>query len=179
MPIYSGIGPREIPTVVSTTLREIAKQLSPTGWIMRSGTQKKGADGSFEKGASQQQLFLPWEGFQGRRSNGINCGMLPPCLLSYRLAMWSYEADPHGSKKPQWKDLKKTTKLLMIRNVPVILGEYLNRPSDCVITWFPPDYDGGTMHAVRIARAFNVPVFNVHNYEDQVALCKFTWEIEQ
>lgn len=169
MKYYAGIGPRTTPADVQAVMTDIAKQLVPTGWCLRSG-HAKGADQAFEKGAVNKQIFLPWEGFNGGYSNGTDMAVLPVSAKQLEIARTHH---------PAWERCSSGAIQLLARNVPIILGETLDDPVTCVITWLPePGYQGGTIHALRIASTYGVPVFDINQREDQTALCKFILSIE-
>jgi hypothetical protein len=49
-----------------------------------------------------------------------------------------------------------------------VLGNYGNDPVEFVICWTSNGKDsGGTGQAIRIAKAFDIPVFNLYNKEDK------------
>src|SRR5215217_6010795 len=65
---YTGIGSRKTPRSVMNEMTEIARVLEEHGYILRSGGAG-GADSAFEKGVKvheNAEIFLPWEGFEGR-----------------------------------------------------------------------------------------------------------------
>jgi hypothetical protein len=164
MKFYAGIGPRKTPEPIQKIMSSIAAQMYASNWTLRSG-HAAGADEAFEVGTPQKQIFLPWEGFRGGRSNGKYMGHLVPSQKQMQIA-----EDHH----PAWHRCNNVVRLLLARNVPIILGETLEDPVKCVITWLPPQYQGGTSHALRIASTWGIPVFNIHLPEDQKALVAFT-----
>jgi hypothetical protein len=169
MKFYAGIGPRTTPKDVQEVMTDIAKQLVPTGWCLRSG-HAVGADQAFENGAANKQIFLPWEGFNGANSNGTDTAVVPVTSRCVEIA---------ASHHPAWDRCTDGAKRLLCRNVPIILGETLDDPVTCVITWLPePTYQGGTRHALNIASSYGVPVFDLNQRQDQTDLCKFILNVE-
>lgn len=169
MKYYAGIGPRKTPTDVQHIMTDIARQLVPTGWCLRSG-YANGADRAFGRGAVHQQIFLPWNGYNGATSNGIDKACLEPSKQQLDIA-----EDSH----PAWEKCSPEARVLLARNVPIILGETLDDPVECVITWTPEaNYQGGTAHALRIASNYGVPVFNMRYRDDQTAMCRFILNVE-
>lgn len=163
MKYYAGIGPRSSPSDVTHSMTSIARQLSPTGWCLRSGNAT-GADQAFQKGAIHKNIFLPWNGFNGGYTNHQDTVYLPPCDKQIEIA---------ARHHPAWERCSSGAKALLARNVPIILGEHLDDPVEMVITWFPEGYSGGTTHALRIASTYGVPVFNIRELEDQSNMVKF------
>lgn len=169
MKFYAGIGPRIMPADVRAVMTDIAKQLVPTGWCLRSG-HAVGADLAFEQGAVNKQIFLPWEGFNGANSNGTDTAVVPVTAKTVEIA---------ASHHPGWDNCTDGAKRLLCRNVAIILGEALDDPVTCVITWLPePKYQGGTRHALNIASTYGVPVFDLNQREDQIAMTRFIWDVE-
>ena len=176
MKYYAGIGPRKVEKPIQDIATSIAKQLSPTGWCLRSG-YARGMDQAFSRGAINQNIFLPWDGYNHGYVNGIDRAVRKITHDQIKIAANAYvmlnHEDIYEGNKPQWNQLKDTTKSLLCRNVPIILGENLDDPVKMVVTYLPTDYVGGTAHALWIAKEHNVPVFNYFHEQDQNDLCKF------
>ena len=67
--------------------------------------------------------------------------------------------------------MRHGVKKLHTRNVAQVLGDDCSSPADAVICWTPDGSDsGGTGQAIRIAWAYNIRVFNLH---DEEILAKF------
>lgn len=162
---YAGIGPRKTPEHIQNLMTDLAEQLSETDWCLRSG-HATGADQAFGRGATLAQVFLPWEGYNDARSDNERFGHLEVSEKQYEIARTHH---------PAWDKCSDGARLLLCRNVPIILGESLEDPAKCVITWTPdPNYRGGTTHALKIASTYGVPVFDVRKPADFEALCVFT-----
>lgn len=175
--IYAGIGPRHgIDQATLNIMSSIATQLGKDGWILRSG-DAIGCDRAFQKGAPHRQVFLPHTGYNGSTPNGIDKAVRLIDQHQIDIAQKAYERN-QGSK-PDWFDLKQSTLELLCRNVPVILGENLDEPVNCVITAMPMGYAGGTLHAITIAEMHGVSVFNILQEEDQNLLIEFVSKTEK
>jgi hypothetical protein len=150
MKYYAGIGSRETPAEIQTKMTEIAKRLSRLPYCLRSGGAD-GADAAFELGATHKQIFLPWNGFNGKKADGVN--YLVPEFNSY-----------HTNKyHPKPSALSDGALRLMSRNAYQVLGPALNDPVDFVLCWTKDGAaSGGTGQAIRIARAYSIPVFNLN-----------------
>lgn len=125
-------------------------------------------------------MILPWEGFNGAPTDDPRF-MIPvwhtPTLLDVAAAAWAMDPQVLSGSKPSWYQLKETTKLLMARNVCQVLGMELRSKdhAQMVICWTPNAAGGGgTGQAIRIARMFKIPVFDLASEYDQRALCEFT-----
>ncbi len=146
-PIYAGIGSRETPDAICSLMTRIAEALRDTGWLLRSGAAR-GADEAFEAGAGDaKEIWLPWKGFRGHAST------LVPSPEAFRLA-----AQYH----PAWHACSPAAKALHARNGHQALGLDLQSPVAFVAAWTHKGCgQGGTGQAIRIARAYGIPVFDL------------------
>lgn len=162
--IYAGIGSRKTPPEYCRVMTDIARQLSPTGWLLRSGAAA-GADSAFERGARHKEIHLPWDGYNNVRANDTTHIVPRPTPEI---------ADVAARYHPAWEKLSDAVKLLMCRNATIVLGTDLARHAKMVVCWTEGGkLNGGTAHGIKIAHAFDIPVFNIALPEDQVKLCKF------
>jgi len=144
---YAGIGARETPLDITNKMAEIATQLSRHDYILRSGGAD-GADHAFEIGAKDKsQLFLPWEGFKGKK------GIVPPLNIEM---VEKYHPKPSRLSAAGLK--------LMSRNSYQVLGPNLDDPVEFVLCWTKDGKaSGGTGQALRIAKDYQIPIFNLKN----------------
>ena len=154
---YTGIGSRDTPEPILKKMRACSKRLKELGFTLRSGGAS-GADEVFECKAGQSaEIYLPFDGFERKRDNGyqfINAQFLP----SYSQAM-KMASDYH----PNWDACSGGAKKMHTRNVFQILGQGLDKPSLFVVCWTKDGKaSGGTGQALRIAKAYDVPVFNLY-----------------
>lgn len=150
MRYYAGIGSRETPPDILEFMEHAASRLSRRGYRLRSGAAH-GADTAFARGAGPSAvIYLPWAGFNGRKT-GIVCGNT--------LWMRSVAEDHH----PAWDRCHRTAKALHTRNVAQVLGHDQSvPPSEFVACWTREGSGrGGTGQAIRIARSFGIPVFDL------------------
>lgn len=147
---YTGIGSRSTPKSVCNSFTEIAKVLHKYGFILRSG-YAEGADIAFEKGAYiRKEIYLPWHGFNGAPDYH------PYYVVNSRKAM-EIAAQHH----PAWNRCSPAARKLHARNSHQILGLNLNNPSLFVLCWTPEGSGrGGTGQALRIAKNYNIPIFD-------------------
>jgi hypothetical protein len=150
--VYAGIGSRETPPTILALMRGIARELAVRGFVLRSGGAH-GADSAFEAGAGAAcEIVLPWHGFNGRR--GPTAHVLDP--LDGRVR--AIAAEHH----PAWRRLSAASAKLITRNTFQVLGRSLDAPSAFVLCWTKEAAGGGgTGQALRIARAYGVPVFDL------------------
>lgn len=138
---YAGIGSRETPEAVCEQMAAIAKELWALGYTLRSGGAH-GADTAFETGANgRSQIFRPHH-------------VTPQAL------------DLAARFHPRWEKCSDPSRLLLARNGFQVLGADLKTPSKFVICWTKDGGpSGGTGQALRIAAAYAIPVFNMHDPE--------------
>lgn len=171
MKIYAGIGSRETPDHIAELMYEIAWKMADLGWVLRSGGAP-GADRAFQRGCEayhiankisnyNQEIFLPWEGFNGLHVNADTGHLIP-----YNSEAASIAETYH----PRYKTLSRNAKLLMNRNSCQILGVDLKTPVKFVVCWTPDASlgktskdTGGTGQALRIAFAYGIPIYNLGN----------------
>lgn len=150
MRYYAGIGSRETPPEVLELMTSVARALQAAGWRLRSGGAD-GADSAFAQGAGPDaDIYLPWPGFNNV-NDGIACGDVP--------WMRAIAETFH----PAWGSCKRGARALHTRNVAQVLGHVIDGPrSEMVICWTRNGSgQGGTGQAIRIARHYGVPVFDL------------------
>lgn len=145
---YAGIGSRDTPARIQTHMTNLAAALSFKGYTLRSGGAE-GADKAFERGASSAEIYVPWV----KRNDPINY-LTPPDE--------AWAASIAEQFHPAWVNLTSTIKKVIARNTCQVLGRGPDGPkSKFVLCWTPGGkHVGGTSQAIRIANAYNIPVFN-------------------
>lgn len=147
---YAGIGSRQTPAQMLAFMSKIAARLEAIGYILRSGGAD-GADSAFEAGVTDPahaQIFLPWRGFNGRSGQFTGA---PPA--AYEMA---------ENFHPNWDACSRGARALHARNCQQILGPQLDSPVDFVVCWTPGGSgSGGTGQAIRLARASEIPVYDL------------------
>jgi hypothetical protein len=161
---YTGIGSRKTPLPILSIMERIAYRLRMDGWILRSG-HAQGADQAFARGAGPDAwIFLPWPTFNSDTDYlGARVKTVP------RQEAFQVAAKFH----PRWDKLQPQIKPLHARNVHQVLGENLDTPSTFVIGWTPGgNGKGGTGQAYRVARGYNVPVFDLYRPDHRARIEK-------
>lgn len=135
---YAGIGSRDTPLITLELMTVLAAHLRERGMMLRSGGAR-GADTAFYNGvrsATHAEVFYADHA--------------------------TPEAFDHAAKyHPAWEKCNGTTQVLHARNSMIMLGRYLNDPVDFVVCWTPGGQAvRGTGQALRIAKAYEIPVFN-------------------
>lgn len=163
MKYYTGIGSRSTPIEVQKRFTSIAAKLNDLGYILRSGGAD-GADSAFEQGATENKnIYLPWRGFNGSNSNLILPNPIPENIANIASTIYI-----------NWDHAVDSVKKLHARNVYQVLGHSLTHPSDFIVCWTDrPLFDsGGTMFAVQLAKVYDIPVYNFHEYADEMRFNK-------
>jgi predicted NAD-dependent protein-ADP-ribosyltransferase YbiA (DUF1768 family) len=147
---YAGIGSRETPDDIFAKFSTLAGRLAKLGFVLRSGGAE-GADTAFQLGCAAQlgkmDIYLPWPGFNNNTSNLYN-------ITPEAMAM---AAKFH----PAWANLSDGAKKLQARNCYQVLGYNLKSPSTFVVCYTKGGKgEGGTGQAIRIAKHYNIPVFD-------------------
>jgi hypothetical protein len=95
----------------------------------------------------KKNIFLPWKGFNGSKSLLYNS--------TPEAVQLAYQYHPLGNK------LSGPALALMARNGHQVLGKDLLTPVKFVLYWTVDSTKGGTSQALRIAKAYEIPTFNV------------------
>ena len=150
MKCYAGIGSRESPKDILAIMTRVASKLAKAGYTLRSGGAG-GADNAFEAGVQldiNKQIFLPWQGFNGRNSH-----FSKPTEAAYVMA---------ASFHPAWDRCSRGAQALHARNCHQVLGYDLLSPVEFVMCWTRDGKDtGGTGQAMRIAMANDIRIWNL------------------
>lgn len=152
MKIYTGIGSRSTPENILGLIHQVSKKLDDMGFLLRSGGAN-GADSAFEEFSNNKEIYLPWNGFNGRKHDGISYFTYTQC--SGNLIAEETVTDFH----PKPNALTNAGRKLMARNAMQILGRDCESPTDVVICW--TNETGGTNQALRIAKSHNIPILNL------------------
>lgn len=177
---YAGIGSRSTPEYILDLMRQLGEKLREDRMILRTG-HAFGADQAFEYGAgSAAQIFLPWPTFNqdvGFVASRDEKGMLAHPKIyddptsEARIAAASFH--------PMWDGLTPAVQKLIARNTHQILGpkpQSRPTPVEFVICWTPGGADvGGTGQALRIARHWDIPIYNLANEDDYDVAFEWAW----
>jgi hypothetical protein len=168
MKVYTGIGSRETPGLILALMGRISARMDRLGFTLRSGGAD-GADAAFEANSRRKEIFLPWNGFNGRYHDGKSHFDYLLCP-GRELAQESVERFHPAPSRLYDKGRK-----LMARNAMQVLGRDCKSPTDVVICWTKNGKDvGGTSQAIRIARFHNIPVLNLGNPATETYFTAFT-----
>jgi hypothetical protein len=181
MKYYAGIGSRQITPKIQYEMTKLAIELSHMGYTLRSGNAT-GSDQAFASGATKAQIWLPWRDFEkefqdehpdhGYRLVGDEC-----CPGEPDPEAWDSVEKFHPNYKNMVK-LKGTAQeqkyykfmRFMSRNYRQVRG-WGEPDSEFVVCWTEDGLDkGGTAQALRIARHFDIPIFNMFNMTSEEIL---------
>lgn len=158
---YAGIGSRETPLEITDEMLEFAADMTLGNYVLRSGGAD-GADHAFEAGcdwaSGKKQIFLPWSGFNNRKATArIGSEMFG--VFDYVSAEAMSLAEKHH---PAWHAMGRGARALHARNGYQVLGPTLNEPVEFVVCWTRGGSGaGGTGQALRIAKAYSIPVYDL------------------
>lgn len=153
MTTYAGIGSRRAPHDILGLCTRIARCMVKRDWILRSG-HAIGCDQAFELGACEEsEVFLPWKDYESEvpLRGGF---MIMPTVEALQMV-------PEYHPAPE--RLSMAVARLHARNCHIILGPHLNEPVDRVICWTADESRGGTSFGLRMARALDIPIHNLHD----------------
>lgn len=155
MRYYAGIGSRESPFDIQLMMYDLGAKLG-NKYCLRSGNAI-GADVSFENGCDSVNGFK--EIFVQK-----DC---------------TEKAEEYSSKfHPAWYKCNFGTRKKHGRNAMIILGRNLDSPVERVICWCIEEdgkYSGGTGQGIRIAKANNIPVYNLYIEQVRIKFEKFIY----
>ena len=170
MKYYAGVGSRETPREVLMQMTMLARSLETLGYVLRSGGAK-GADSAFAAGVKHtenKEIFLPWRGFNGVPD--AECASYDVCRDAQHIARQHH---------PKYDELPKAAQKLISRNTYQVLGKTLDNPAEFVIGWTQGGTGkGGTGQAYRIAKAMDIPVFDLDVPEDRLKLSRLILDMK-
>ena len=138
---YAGIGARASPSHIKEFMTKIGSYFGTKGLILRSGGAY-GADIAFE----------------------IGCDIRKGTKEIYTVESDIPKEAFNIAKKfhPVWDELNEYTKRLHGINAMIILGPELSTPVKLVVCYTCDGlFSGGTGIAMHIAKAYNIPIFNL------------------
>jgi len=170
MDTYTGIGSRKTPTKYLLYMYAVARVLENNGYMLYSGGAE-GADTAFFNGVHDKiytKIFLPWNGFNGLRSQYT----IPDQAVEIARTL-----------HPVFDSLSQGTQKLHSRNVQQILGHDLHHPTNFVVCYTDDGVEtadkvtsktGGTGTAIKLASLHGIPVFNLRNKDAERRLSLYT-----
>jgi len=142
MKYYAGIGSRKTPDDILKKMVDIADDLEKRGYTLRSGGAE-GADQAFEFGVDKDENKEILRAADATEE-GIELASL---------------------HHPAWHMCSDYARKLHGRNAMIIMGPDLMKPVEFVICWTPDEERGGTALGIRIAKKFEIPIYNLTKTE--------------
>lgn len=151
------MGNKEPPEEILSKIRSLIPFLESKGFTIRTG-----ADGVIEETADavavKKEFIIPWKGFNEKESP----------------LYWSIERAHHIAKMfhPTYDQMKKGVHGILAKNARMVMGHKMMSPATLFIVWTPDGVEkakevvaatGFSGHAIKIACAAGVPVFNLGN----------------
>ena len=153
---YAGIGSRNCSRVYYDIMVRIGEFLASNDYVLRSGGAF-GSDSAFETGCDNvhgtKQIFLPWKGFNDKFG-----------IVVHNQRAWQLARKFH----PNFDNLSAGAKSLHARNSCQIFGEnvlFKDKVRFVVCYTEHGKMSGGTSQALRIAKHYNIPIFNIGSYK--------------
>ena len=157
---FAGIGARRIPRAQAKVMRNACMIYACAGHAAHHGGAN-GADKACDNGyriiaPNNLEVFIPYDGY-----NAFYIKQ-PEVTLGTSDAAYKIAKDHH----PAWDRVSSIGKQLHSRNSHIILGHDLQSPVDFILCWTPDaKIVGGTGQALRIAKNYNIKVFNLADKE--------------
>ncbi len=149
---YAGIGSSDVKesSYLTSLIREIVELLSGKGFTLRSGGAS-GIDSIFERYVDgSKEIYLPYKGFNGNGSEFYEISE-----DSKRIAVQFH---------PMGKGLLNSSSInFHARNVYQVLGYELDKRCEFLIVWCKDEETGGTSQAIRIAKGYGIPYYNLYS----------------
>ncbi len=161
MKYYTGIGSRDTPKEILEIMTKFAVILEKEGYTLRSGGAT-GADEAFAKDVSNKEIFLPWENFNGLKSD----------FIGNKDEAYEIAKNIH----PAWDKCSTGAKKLHSRNIHQLFGWDMcpKTYSQFVICWTKDGkIQGGTATVIKLAIKENIQVINLGNVKDYKIILSF------
>ena len=147
---YAGVGSRKTPPDILKIMYRVGKALRQKHYVLHTGGAM-GADKAFMEGVGSPTPEGP---------NVMT--VFDPSMTSATVHPEAYEVAEHYH--PNWAACNDFAKACHARNVQIVLGVFLRNPVNFVVCWTEDGKEvGGTAQAMRVARDYAIPVFNLAN----------------
>ncbi len=170
---YSGVGARKTPGPVLDLMFQIGLSAARKGLRLRSGGAD-GADLAFEEGAASAclgaawEVYIPWPGYNNIDASAEGFHVLKSSHVERNLTLL---VESGAMSRSHRNSLSSGAAALHARNCHVVLGIDLASPSSFLVCWTPGGEDtGGTGTAIRLARHYEIPVYNLFSERDRQLL---------
>lgn len=170
---FAGVGPRNTPSDVLAEMTAMGELFASLNWIGCSGFGQGADQAWLEKVPhKQQEVWLPWGNYNRAQldtDKEKRFRILVPTEVMNSIASKHYAQN--------WNAASQGVRLLMMRNVAIMLGNHGNQPVDLVAYWQSEENEfsmfGGTNHGIRVAVEAGIPCFNIRKQKDVDAMSAF------
>jgi len=165
MKTYAGIGSRDLVWEGVDQAPIIVEKMTPYMEVLREfmlySGGASGADVLFEMlhYPGEVKIFLPYKGFNKSKSK------------YYNITQEAKDLAKHYHPAPQY--LNDNNINFLARDCYQVLGYDLKSPIDFIICWTPNELQGGTSQALRIAKDYDIPYFNLFHDDAHIKLGKY------
>jgi hypothetical protein len=152
---YAATGNKDMPETMKPVIQRIGKNLEKAGYLLRTGGMD-GLEDVIEKSVTRLELHLPWKDFDKKQSK-----------LTFTSEFVKGVAKMFH---PTFDALKPVIQTFLAKNVRLLLGKEGKSPALFLIVWTDDGAElsrevtfrtGNSGHAINIANAMRIPVFNL------------------
>jgi len=165
----------DAPEHIGRLFVEIGERLKQAGYTIRT-TGLEGPDIETAK-IPDAEVYIPWKGFRGIENN-----FSFPSDESKILAIQFQPAFRPGDRLPEGDDLRKTFMAFLSVNIRALQGQRMNSPASLLIVWSKDGCEharnrsaetGNVGHAISVASAMHIPIFNLNRSDAKDRLYRF------
>lgn len=143
---YAGIGDKKLPPQLPQIIQKVARGLQEEGYCLRNNGMD-GAEREFMKGVSDKQLILPWNSFNGLKSQ---YNTAPEAALQIAYNHINLYGDMSHSKQE-----------IMLAKIQTVLGVDCKTPVDMVVCYSFDELYGESAQMVSLAKAYQIEIVNL------------------
>lgn len=152
---YAALGNKDAEQSILDSFKRIVTKLEENGYIARTGGME-GIEELVERTAANHELYLPWKSFASKESK-----------FTYNNPLVQGIAKKFH---PSWDNLKPPLQAFLSKGVRVLCGQNCNSLALFLLCWSKDGVDNvkdktyesaNVGHAVAVAAAHHIPVFNL------------------
>ena len=166
---YGIMGNKDAPPKIIDDLVRIARKLSENGFTLRTGAME-GIEQIVDGAVGNGELYLPWRDFGGKDSkNTFNSPLAKGIAKKF-------------AANVNWETLKPPVQAFLCKNVRVLTGQNCNSLALFLLCWSEDGAEtaiektfatGNIGHAIAVAAAHRIPVFNLGKPDAEQRLFTF------
>lgn len=177
--IYVGIGTNDVPQEILYLMSFISNFLSKKGYILRT----KGSTASekeFLKAHNyfntKKEIFIPTQTYKDIECNNIDIFCLKSSYVDYNNAEIVARKIWNNTNNISYDKLDNFTKSYLIINIFLIMGRFLNEPTNLLIYWGKCQHNT-IGHLIEVAKYYNS--FNEYNINIKILNLAIREDIEK